>query len=230
MKYLAWVFLLILFLFPQTIGSSDIDRYELAGNISLIITYPSSNYTILSLVNNNNFTVMVVENIWINFTQNIDPGLVYAVDNYKEPIVPNEINPRSILFTYNNILPALGYGKIFLDLTKTGPTPTPTYHPDETSPLTSTPSPTPTLTPSPTLLNPASPTSTPVPIVTSPSPSVTSTPFFDVNETSINKSLKESERPTTELGEKPHESNLALITLGILIVILLALTVSVLIS
>jgi hypothetical protein len=123
MRFIAAVFLIFLFLTPQT---SAIDRFELEGEISLIVTSLRPAYYILTLVNKNDFNVTRVENMQVNFTRAIDPALINAVDNHNTTVVPDKIELRSITFTYNNTLPALGYGKIFLSLDKPGPTSAPT--------------------------------------------------------------------------------------------------------
>jgi hypothetical protein len=122
MRFIAVVFLIILFLAPPT---SAIERFELEGEISLIVTNLRPTYYILTLVNKNDFNVSLVENMQVNFTRAIDPALVSAVDNYNTSVVPDKIELRSITFSYNNTIPALGYGKIFIYLDKPGPTPVP---------------------------------------------------------------------------------------------------------
>jgi hypothetical protein len=119
MRFIAAVFLIFLFLTPPT---SAIDRFELEGEISLIVTSLRPDYYILTLVNKNDFNITHVENLQVNFTHSINPALVSAVDNYNTTVVPEKIERSSITFTYDNTLPSLGYGKIFLSLDKPGPT------------------------------------------------------------------------------------------------------------
>lgn len=180
MKHLAVAFLILLFLAPQV---TAIERFELEGNVSLIVTIPSYTYYILTLVNKNDFNVTLVENMQVNFTRAIDPALVSAVDNYNKTVVPDAIGESSITVTYNNTLPALGYGKIFLSLDKPGPTHTP---PTTTSTTTTTaPSITATSTTSPTTLGSpaASLPSTTTTTVSVKSPSTTSPETLAPSET-----------------------------------------------
>ncbi|GBE17838.1 hypothetical protein BMS3Abin16_00426 [archaeon BMS3Abin16] len=137
MRFIAAVILIFLFLAPQ---ASAIERFELEGNVSLIVTSPRPTYYILTLVNKNDFNITLVENIQVNFTHPIDHTMVSAVDNYNKTVVPDAIGERSITVTYNNTLPALGYGKIFVSLDRppAEPKPTTTSTTSTTSTSTST--------------------------------------------------------------------------------------------
>jgi hypothetical protein len=205
MRKLATVVLFVLLLIP-TIYPNPIERSELDGNISLIITYPRANYTILSLVNKNDYNVTLVEGIQINFPYDIDPDSIQAFDNYNQQVMPDEINQRSLTFTYNNNLPPLGYGKIFLDTEKLVPTPTPELQPTESPPPITTPPPTSQYT--------------------TPPPPTTMPPLL--NENSSAKSTEINLDPTAESDEKSHVPELAFVALGLVVFLLLALSVLVL--
>jgi hypothetical protein len=205
MRKLATAVLFVLLLIPNALPN-PIERNELDGNISLIITYPRANYTILSLVNKNDFNVTLVEGIQINFPYDVDPASIQAFDNYNQQVMPEEINPRSITFTYNNTLPALGYGKIFLDSEKLVPSPTPELQPTESPPPIITPPPTPQYT-------------TPPPPTTMPSL---------LNENQSAKSTEINPESPAPADEKNRTAELAFVAIGLIVFLLLALSVLVL--
>jgi len=118
MRFIAAVFLLMLILTPQ---AAAIERFELDGEISLILTSPRPTYYIMTFVNKNDFNVTLVPSVQVNFTYTIDPARVSAADNYNQTVVPDAIGEESITVTYNNTLPALGYGKIFISLDTPAP-------------------------------------------------------------------------------------------------------------
>jgi hypothetical protein len=189
-----------LLIIPQT---AALERIELDANISLIVTKPQSNYYILSLINGNNHNITLVENIQVNFSHEIDPTLVQAIDNYNKSVVPDEIKQRSITFTYNNTLPALGYGKIFLDLNS------PKQVSTTAPPITSPP---------PTSLPPTS-----APVVTSPPPLFETNPPIEspqpeMSQPSHSDVLEESKEEPEEPEEVPE---LPLTKVGIVVLLLL---------
>ncbi|MFQ5800235.1 MAG: hypothetical protein ACE5HH_00765 [Candidatus Hydrothermarchaeales archaeon] len=201
MRHITTALLIVLLLVQP---AASLERIELSNNISLIITTDKPNHFILSLVNKNDFNVSPVENIQINFTYDINPSSIKAVDNYNQPVVLEEIELRFIRFTYNSTLPALGYSKIFLDVEKLQPTPTPahTSQPEETLLPTTLPPPTPQLTPSP------------APVTSPPSLVQTDAPI-------------DTQAPSPgETVEEPEESNLQLGTIGLIILLLLALIIA----
>src|SRR3990172_4827056 len=116
MRFFSAAFMLVLFLIPQVYAAPPIERFELEGNVSLILSSDEPHHFILSLVNKNDFNVTPVKGIQINFTYDIDPSSIKAVDNHNQTVIPDAVGQRTAVFTYNSILPPLGYGKIFLTI------------------------------------------------------------------------------------------------------------------
>jgi hypothetical protein len=158
MRHTAILLFISLILVSQ---ANAVDRIELDDGISLIVTKPKSTYYILSLVNRNDHNVTLIENIQISLPYDVDPLAVRAVDNYNQSVIPDDMNLRSVTLTYNNTIPPLGYGKIFLDLDAPKPAPTTTPLPTPLPKGEVTPSPTPQPSPTPpALITPPTPTFT----------------------------------------------------------------------
>ena len=207
MRFIAALIIIFLFLAPQ---ASAIERFELDGNVSLIVTSPRPTYYILTLVNKNDFNITLVEDMQVNFTHPIDHAMVSAVDNYNKTVVPDAIGESSITVTYNNTLPALGYGKIFLSLDRppAEPKPTTTSTTSLTSTSTSTTLSTTTTT---TVLQRLTTTSTTVKTL----PLVTPTPVSHTETTAPSESIDEG-------GALPVQTFLVL-TLPVILVLLVIL-------
>ena len=163
MRFFSAAFILFLVLIPQTHAAPLLERFELEGNVSLILSSDEPHHFILSLVNKNDFNVTPVKGIQINFTYDIDPSSIKAVDNHNQTVTPDAVGQRTAVFTYNSILPPLGYGKIFLTVERLPPnTASTTTLPKKTLPPTSAPT--------------SPPSSSAPPAASTPPPAQTTTP------------------------------------------------------
>ncbi len=156
---IAALILTVAFFFQ--VHAAPLQRFELEGNVSFILTSPDPFYYIITLVNKNDFNVTSVKGIHVNLTYPIDTSSLKAVDNYNKTVPPDVVFENSVKLTYTGNLPALGYGKIFLNAPMALQTPPPlptTTTSSTTIPPTSLPS---TTVPSTTTLPTSSPTPPP---------------------------------------------------------------------
>lgn len=168
---------LVILLMIAIPSAGAFQRIELNEDVSLIISDLREDYYILGFVNKKDHNITGVDSIEISFEKPIDPLKLKAVDNHNQTVLPDKIEGNLLVISYKGVLPALGYGKIFLDLNATTTSTTTTTNPTTTTTSTTTttttrPKPPPSRvelppeTSSPPILETANPTQTPEPLST----------------------------------------------------------------